>query len=526
MFVWGRKGGITVSREKNLEVLIVEDERSLAEYLARRISALSSRFQVAGIASNGSEALQMLAGLHPAIVFCDIQMPVMDGLEFLKEATKLRPGAKYVIISGFSDFEYAQAAIRYGVKDYLLKPLSDEKLHETLSKLITEIRTTDIPARYAELQSLLTRPADTVRTAKSGFQFHLALLTVGNCVATASAFTPEMEESFETLLNSIDFAGVIDGLIPDHIWSPMILGGSMFNTRFLLFEDAHFTDEAFRLFCGDFHRELSMLPDLPPVTLTFCGQAVSAEKLYTAGWNLNKYYLSHCTPWKPTILQAGTNSAINCSYSALNFDAIVQAFQISHYDTARKALFTLLQKWYDEEVPLSQFYQNLQFLLQSLRRMSPDPDSEDWNLLIADNAFYFCFTQTFQAFCQKEFNSLADKFHIQRDEWSAESVMEGVRAYIDEHYREPINICELASRFYISPSHLSRQFKIRYGCSPSSYLIDKRISHACKLLRENPEMGAKNISSLVGYSDQFHFSKIFKKYTGYAPSDYRKQMSV
>ena len=102
--------------------------------------------------------------------------------------------------------------------------------------------------------------------------------------------------------------------------------------------------------------------------------------------------------------------------------------------------------------------------------------------------------------------------------------MEGVRSYIDEHYREPVNICELATRFYISPSHLSRQFKQMYGRSPSSYLIDKRITHACKLLRENPELEAKSISSLVGYSDQFHFSKIFKKHTGFAPSDYRKNM--
>lgn len=513
-----------MKRQKKLTVLIIEDERSLAEHLERHITAASSRFQVLAIAANGSEGLLLLAEHHPDIVFCDIRMPVMDGLEFLEKASKLHSNAKYVILSGFSDFRYAQAAIRYNVKDYLLKPLSDEKLHEILSKIVTEIETSDIPSRYAEVQSLLARPADKSYPGKSDRRFHLALLTVGNCISSVSYFSLETEESFETLLNSIAFADIIDGLIPAHAKAPMLLGGSIFNTRFLVFDDPHLSDEAFSSFCSAFHQELYALPNLPPVTLTVHSGAFSATQLYTAGWDLNKFYLSHYTPWKPAVLQVGMDNVIN-SCSALNFDAIIQAFRISHYDTARQALFTLLEEWYDQNIPVAQFYQNIQFLLQSLRRRAPGPDSEDWNLLVADNMFYFFFSPTFQDFRQKEFESLARYFHIQKDAWSAESIMEGVRSYIDEHYREPVNICELATRFYISPSHLSRQFKQMYGCSPSSYLIDKRISQACELLRENPEMEAKSISSLVGYSDQFHFSKIFKKHTGFAPSDYRKNMS-
>ena len=512
-----------MNRQKKLTVLIVEDEHSLAEHLERRITAISSRFQVLAIAANGSEGLQLLAQGHPDIVFCDIRMPVMDGLEFLEKASKLRSGAKYVILSGFSDFQYAQTAIRYGVKDYLLKPLSDEKLYEALSKIVTEIETTDIPGRYAEVQSLLAGPAGGRRPGRAERLFHLALLTVGNCMNSASYFSSETEESFETLLNSIDFAGIIDGLIPDQAGTPMLLGGSMFNTRFLVFDDPHLTDQAFSSFCAAFHQKLSALPNLLPVTLTVHPGAFSAAQLYAAGRDLNKYYLSHYTPWKPAVLQAGADTVLRFC-NALNFDAIVQAFRISHYDTARQALLALLTEWYDQNVPVSQFYQNIQFLLQSLRRRTPEQDSEEWNLLIADNMFYFFFSPTFQSFCQKEFESLAGYFHIQKDAWSAESIMEGVRSYIDEHYREPVNICELATRFYISPSHLSRQFKQMYGRSPSSYLIDKRITHACTLLRDNPELEAKSISSLVGYSDQFHFSKIFKKHTGFAPSDYRKNM--
>ena len=138
-----------MNKERPFRILIVEDEPLLAQHLANRIAGESSRYEVVGLAQNGLEGLEMLAQHKPDIVFTDIQMPVMNGLDFLAEATQQYPNTKYVILSGFSDFQYAQAAIKYGVKEYLLKPVSDEDLQNTLSKMVTDIETSDVPGRYA-----------------------------------------------------------------------------------------------------------------------------------------------------------------------------------------------------------------------------------------------------------------------------------------------------------------------------------------------------------------------------------------
>lgn len=511
-----------MNRERAFRILIVEDEPLLAQHLAHRIATESSRYEVVGLAQNGLEGLQLLAQHKPDIVFTDIQMPVLNGLDFLAQATQQYPGIKYVILSGFSDFQYAQAAIKYGVKEYLLKPVSDEELHNALLKIVTDIETSDVPGRYAFFHTLLNQPPNKQVSEDTNSRFHLALLTMGHYVSQLSYLPQDAEENFEALYNSIDFSAVTQDFLPSPLALPIVIGTSTPNTRFLVFDDNTLSDSAFLEFCQRLHKELNSIPSLPPVVLTCHLGALNVGDLYQAGKNLNKYYHFHYSPWKPTVLQVTSNIAITRSYSALNFDAVVQAFQIGHYDSAQQSLTSVFQGWYDNDLPVAQFYQNMQFLLQNLRRSCSVYAPEEWGHLMQDSSFYFFFSLSFQDFCRKIFELLADVFQIQKNEWSADSLVEGVRMYIDEHYRDPINICDLAAQFYISPSHLSRQFKSLYGCTPIHYLIDMRISQACKLLKENPDMEAKTVSTLVGYNDQFHFSKIFKKHTGYTPSDYRK----
>lgn len=511
-----------MNKERPFRILIIEDEPLLAQHLANRIAGESSRYEVVGLAQNGLEGLEMLAQHKPDIVFTDIQMPVMNGLDFLAEATQQYPNTKYVILSGFSDFQYAQAAIKYGVKEYLLKPVSDEDLQNTLSKMVTDIETSDVPGRYALFHTLLNQPSGKQAPEAASQRFHLALLTMGHYVSQLSYLPQDVEENFEALFNSIDFSGIAQNYLPAPLTLPTLVGTSTPNTRFLVFDDNSLSDEAFLDFCHFLHESLNNLPSLPPVVLTCHLGTLQAGELYQAGKSLNKYYHFHYSPWKPVVLQVSSNIAIARSYSALNFDAVVQAFQIGHYDSAQQALTGVLQGWHDNDLPVSQFYQSMQFLLQTLRRSCSGYAPEEWGHLMQDSSFYFFFSLSFQDFCRKIFELLANMFQIQKNEWSADSLVEGVHMYIDEHYRDPINICDLAAQFYISPSHLSRQFKALYGCTPIQYLIDLRISQACKLLKENPDMEAKTVSTLVGYNDQFHFSKIFKKHTGCTPSDYRK----
>lgn len=120
---------------KKYKVLIVEDEPLIRNYLAQKIPAASSQFVVVGKAQTGKEALETILKTAPNVIFTDIRMPEMSGLELANQVHSLYPDIVVVILTGYADFTYAQEAIRYQVFAYLLKPLNVDDLKDLLARL-------------------------------------------------------------------------------------------------------------------------------------------------------------------------------------------------------------------------------------------------------------------------------------------------------------------------------------------------------------------------------------------------------
>ncbi len=116
-------------------VVVAEDEERVLRHLVKSIHQAKMGFQVVGEAYTGKQALMLIEELKPEVVFTDIRMPVMDGLELLEYLYFHHPYVKAVIISGYAEFEYARRAMGYGVRDYLLKPIEKEALWKVLNEL-------------------------------------------------------------------------------------------------------------------------------------------------------------------------------------------------------------------------------------------------------------------------------------------------------------------------------------------------------------------------------------------------------
>ena len=114
------------------QIVVVEDETLARNSLVKKIENAGLGFQVVGEAANGMDALEMVHNLLPDLLVTDIRMPIMDGLELVKHVYEQYPRMKCLIVSGYSEFEYAQQAIRYQVEDYILKPIEEKQLTETL----------------------------------------------------------------------------------------------------------------------------------------------------------------------------------------------------------------------------------------------------------------------------------------------------------------------------------------------------------------------------------------------------------
>lgn len=140
-----------------LKLMIVDDEPVIRNGLRHMIlKEYDRQAEIVG-ASDGIEAVELLDTFHPDLLITDIQMPEMDGLQLIREAQKKKV-KRFVILSGYDEFEYARQAIRLHVSDYLLKPIRQQDLSTLLNKVAAEV------AAEGE------RPAETPQTSVDKFR--------------------------------------------------------------------------------------------------------------------------------------------------------------------------------------------------------------------------------------------------------------------------------------------------------------------------------------------------------------------
>lgn len=119
--------------------MIVDDEPLMRKYLRENLSRIASQWEVCGEAEDGIQAVALLKERPFNLVLTDIKMPEMDGLELANYIYQTLPCTKVAIISGFDEFDYARRALRCGVVDYLLKPLSDKVIADTLATVAEKL---------------------------------------------------------------------------------------------------------------------------------------------------------------------------------------------------------------------------------------------------------------------------------------------------------------------------------------------------------------------------------------------------
>jgi two-component system, response regulator YesN len=121
--------------ERKLTFVVAEDEERMREYLARKTSELDPSLECVGTAADGEEAVELVERCLPDLLITDIRMPVLGGLELVQRLRRTNLDLRILIVSGYSEFEYAKRAIELGVDDYLLKPIDVLALQETLRRI-------------------------------------------------------------------------------------------------------------------------------------------------------------------------------------------------------------------------------------------------------------------------------------------------------------------------------------------------------------------------------------------------------
>ena len=138
-----------------MRLVVVEDEIRSRHGLVELIQTIDPRCKVVGQAVNGQQGLQQLGALAPDVAFVDIRMPVMDGLEMIREARRLELKCDFVVVSAYAEFEYARQALLLGARDYLIKPVTLEDVERVLSRLLPPPDTAAPPPQHPAVRKAL-----------------------------------------------------------------------------------------------------------------------------------------------------------------------------------------------------------------------------------------------------------------------------------------------------------------------------------------------------------------------------------
>ena len=138
-----------------MKILIIDDEPFIRKSLAALITRLNTKYTIVGEARNGTEAIELLSRIRPDVVFTDIRMPGMSGIELAEHIAANYSNIQTVILSGYAEFEYARAAIDSGVVSYLLKPTKINELKSALEKISSALSAKNLPSTEEETNEIL-----------------------------------------------------------------------------------------------------------------------------------------------------------------------------------------------------------------------------------------------------------------------------------------------------------------------------------------------------------------------------------
>lgn len=525
-------------------LLIADDESSIREGLKYIVDWEELGFTICGEASNGEEALTRILSLNPGLVLLDVKMPRMHGTEVIRRAREAGFQGKCIILSGYSDFKYAQEAIKSGVRFYLTKPIDEDELYQTVSEIKQELAKerqhsthfTEFQnkAKSVVLQELLT---DTLSTPLSEQDLeHFCLTAEVYQVVICEDFHTQAAAApytFAELLKVINRDNnIFEHLEINHRDVVLLKGfhglnklsnflerfeentaqaGSPLESMFLAYgrpvstpADIHLSYEDAssllkrRFFCK---RELhamgyELLPELPSDASSFLsGQEQTATEL------------------KDEALTRYTDRFVDYiqSYN--------RRMTVATLSELEETLLYVPGEARDIKLFLTDLYLQIKEKMNRAYAAAKIPFPSNSSVLeFMDNCKYL---YEIIQFLSKQFEMIMNA----TGNPSRDTVLDDVLYYIDHHFRDNIKLEAIAPLFGYNSAYLGKIFSKTVGENFNSYVDHRRIEHSKQLLLEN-QLRVYEIAGQVGYKNVDYFHKKFKKYVGESPAEFRKRQGV
>ena len=536
-----------------LKVIIADDEPKVALLIQNLIDWEGLDMVLSGVAKNGEEALDLIRKYDPDVIITDIRMPVIGGIELIAEAKEIKPSLEFVIISGYKHFDYAHSAIKFGVSDYLLKPINQDELTSTLEKvrnrilgresvmsaheMVQQIESDQIHDKRLELFTLLMDPGSrsqlTTENLNDRFHYHFS----DDCCYRFVIFkidgppTEIYSEELSVFIEKIRevFWKTLSPLCDD-MEMAVIFTGANFVLSFPP-ENKSAVRDALKDVFDDIriHNNIS-----PSAVFTMVSGSIAndpaglMDSWQSAEWSICERLLIGAGSFYENLpLRENAHGAISIGRAASK--GLEQAMDIMDPDTADRTILEATEALSKLDgitgKDVIHFAKTVYdaWLIMCQRYDVTFPGAEKLRAEFVKNLDIICSAADVYTWLREVINESFQSILEYKDEVSGRPVTRA-KQYIKERYGENISISDIAAQESFNVSYFSTLFKKETGQTFSEYLTNVRMDEAKRLLKET-NLSIALILKTVGYNDTKHFTATFRKFVGVKPSEYRKLYS-
>lgn len=505
-----------------MKIIIVEDEVLIREGIRNLLESQEENWEIMGEAESGLSGLDLIRLVKPDVVITDIRMPDMDGLQMLEKAKEENLSFRAIVLSAYSEFEYARTAIRLGVTEYLLKPISIDEFFEALRNIRIQIEREKQkqPDTLGSLEQVfgavaygqLNPDADIEDYLYRRYQIKPQDSLILVCLYLGKEFQKRVEMVRKT-------------------WNKLL--GSYSDIEFCFLRAEYEQSLVVVIYHYENVREIKrrlqlriMQDKIAEENMGFTeisgiGELKSGfEELYhSMDWGIalgNGVMVSY-----PEVEKVKTEL---CVYpleleNQMRTELCLGNLQQISYIVVKFQTYFFSQKVY---MPKDIKESHVRFLWNALNIMKEldllDYREVDQQVIL---------DQIMNARSQNELIEITEKFfsHIlarKEDDLQAEHLtVKRAKSMIHEYYQSGITLEEIAQKLDVTPEYLSSLFHRSVGQTFSSYMKKYRMGKAKELLI-GTQMKLFEIAQAVGYADGKYFSKVFKECEGCLPAEYRR----
>jgi YesN/AraC family two-component response regulator len=499
-------------------ILVVDDEYYICEGIRTKIENLHlPDIGEVRTCLSGEEALMICQYYRPQIVLTDIKMGNINGIDMIRELGKKLYPVQFLIISGYDDFSYVKGAFQSGAIDYLLKPVLTADLKRVLENACSNLIQLPLHKnvhrgdlfRLSHHSLTLLYSLSQYESASQELCSDLDAFGIDEkcCVALVAFETPQPRSEMERRINELyDCFGHED----------KFLCNAVSEQKLCLLADS-FLDKVLSERLREFIRKPS-----------FCGPYMAVASLSRISIRSEIPLLLHEAEKQ---LCNRLTQGYGKLFTIVDLHAKKQGMQpkikhlMSQFIQAPSLIVSEAKRleFYKELhsmllVDLYNFYYYFNEIL-NLELASNDLPESSIRLL---SFFDFCNYEEFEIFLYRRLSEYAKQVSSHP---KMADVTYAVRKYIDDHFTENLTLSDLADRFFVSYTYLSKTFHKTFRMPFQKYVYMLRMEYAITLLHQS-ELSIEKISMQVGYESLFNFSRAFKAYYGTAPSYFRKNSEI